>query len=402
MADDIFEQVDQFVLQSSAPVAPQDEALSPESQLSFVTALLDYWRNVPKACRAQLQRISESISKLDFSLINVDFSYELFSDSRVAAAEKKYGLSREEVFMALLYALQLFLSRSDPKTAVLDDLWRLVVIALERAANKNKPPAPVEIYNERMVARVFKARKQTIASLAGVNAEYVYFETPVVAGKKGHELRGLAFIPRTDLPKARQPPFVGKLFVLLESGEHIIVDAGSDNLTRPADAGSYEKIPASLLLQAVVAAPLMVRMGVITRVQSDTIMETFGELLAPVTEIIADTAAMLPLEQVFIRGSGGDSFGHVTGPNGAEVRFPALSVDDNNQLAFVLRARITPTSYYLVSSFVTCDDDAPDIPIIKNDYPRQLSPYGIYLFPTEQDLFALTAFPHSFIVGPEG
>jgi hypothetical protein len=279
----------------------------------------------------------------------------------------------------------------------------LVVIALEAAANKNKPAAKTELYNERMVARVFKHKKQTIASLAAVNAEYVYFETPLGNDKKGHDLRGLAFIPRTDMPKAQQPPFADKLFVLLETGEHIIVEANSLNLARPGDPETYEKIPASLLLQAVVAAPLLVRMGVITRIQADTIVETFGEFIAPVTDVIADTAAMLPLEQVFVRGhDSGATVGHVTGPNGAEVRFPALSSDDGSQLAFVLRARITPTSYYLVSSFVAAGDDTPDMPIMKNDYPRQLSPYGIYLFPTEQDLFVLLAFPHNFIFGPEG
>lgn len=404
MADSVFEQVDQFVLHSSAPTVPKEDELSAQEQLTFVTTLIDFWKQVPKTCRAQLQRVSESISQLDFPLIGGDFYAAIFSAEKIAGAEKKYGLSQEEVFAALLYALQLFLMRSDPRTAVIDDLWKLVVIALEKAANRNKPTNEPELYNERMASRVFKHRKQTIASLGAVNAEYVYFETPVANDKQGPELRGLAFISRTDLPKAKQPVFVNKLFVLLETGEHIIVETNASNLSRHADPEAYEKIPASLLLQAVIAAPLMVRMGVITRSQADTIAETFGEFIAPVTaEIIADTASMLPIEQVFVRAHANTAYaGHVTGPNGAEVRFPALSIDDTNQLAFVLRARITPSSYYLVSSLVAGGDDSPDVPIMKNDYPRQLSPYGVYLFPTSQDLFVLSAFPHNFILGPEG
>lgn len=401
MSNEIFEQIDQFVLNSTAPVVTKTEELSARQQLEFITSLIDFWKTVPAACRSQLQKLSESISRLDFPLINQSFYELLFSAEHVASAEKKYGLSSAEVFMGLLQAIQQFLATADPKNAVVDDLWQLVFTALEKLANRSKPTWKTELYNDRMLLRAFKPKKQTMAALNAVGAEYIYFETPI-ASSKGPELRGLAFVPRDDLPKARQP-FADKLFVLLETGEHLILPANSLNIARPVDPEVYEKIPAVLLLQAYIVAPLLVRMGVITRMQADTIQETFGELVAPVTEIIADTASMLPLEQVFVRAHESTSMmGQITGPNGAEVRFPALSVDDNNQLAFVLKARLTPTSYYLVSSLVAGGDNSPDVPIIKNDYPRQLSPYGVYLFPAEQDLFVLSAFPHNFVLGPEG
>lgn len=401
MSNEIFEQIDQFVLNSTAPTVTKTEELSARQQLEFITSLMDFWKTVPSACRKQLQKLSESISRLDFPLIDQDFYTLLFSSEHVLSAEKKYGLSRTEVFIALLQAVQQFLATVDPKTAVVDDLWQLVFLALERLANKAKPTWKTELYNDRMLLRAFKPRKQTMATVNAVGAEYIYFETPTPTNK-GVDIRGLAFVPRDDLPKARQP-FAGKLFVLLETGEHVVLPANSLSVARPIEPEAYEKIPAGLLLQAYLTAPLLVRMGVITRVQADTIQATFGELITPVTEVIADTASMLPLEQVFVRAhEGGAMLGQITGPNGAEVRFPALSVDDTNQLAFALKARITPTSYYLVSSLVMGGDNSPDVPIIKNDYPRQLSPYGVYLFPTEQDLFVLSAFPHNFVLGPEG
>lgn len=391
----IFESVDQFILQSQA--VPE---LSSRERLQLLASAAEMWRRVPDTCRALMQKILDVFSRTNLSHIPFSVSDEIFSNECFEAVASA-GIPKEDVFDILLNALQIFLDAVQkgemPDKALLLAIIREVARA---AAAAYKKPLKAELYSERLVSRTFKTSKPGISTFHELGIRYVSYQPEVAPGVYGHDIRGLAFVPRSDLPPAKRPFAENQLFVLLESGEHVILPDNLINLAGMNDAEEYDRMPDILLLQAYLAAPLMYRMGVLSKEQVETIQSKFGTITCPYVAATGDVNAILPLEQVFIRGaeraaSPTTALSNITGPSGAVVRFPVSAGGED--CAVILNARLTPTGYYLVSSLVQANGDADDVLLMKNDYPRQLSPYGIYVFPREQALYALLVFPHHFV-----
>lgn len=396
----IFETVDQFVLQSQSSPDVTDA-----SRLRILAEAVDLLSKVPASCRALMARVLESLSNLSFGATQFSVTDTVFSDEYRKAAEAN-GIPKEAVFSVLLNALQIFLSAVEGGQAGTRELlWDITMEVIRAAADFYRPqpvvpPTVAEIVNDRLTARVFKPAKVTFDLFRDIGVEYVFYQPELAPGNFGPDIRGLAFVPRTDIPKAKQQFAANSLFILLETGEHIVVPKNALNLASINDAEDYEQISPSLLLQAVVAAPLLVRMGVCTPETASKIGTQFGGILVPHTAVLGDVAAIQPLEQVFIQASErgyGASTANITGPTGASVRFPCDGPTGGNY-AVVLNARLTPTSHYLVSNLVQTSDDNDDVIVMKNDYPRQLSPYGVYLFPRADALFSFTVFPHNFVL----
>jgi hypothetical protein len=412
--EDVFETAEKLVLASTAkPGDTQDHTIT-ETLATFIAGITDFWVrvgrvDVPATVREQLRKISNGISGLTLPELDFEFT-EFLQPAKINAFAAQYKLDRNDVIVAVLTTIRGFLlfqgQGSTPEFTRLMFL-ELLEFTLQRLAEPPAPepapkaPAKTELYNDRLLARVFKPNKQTIASLEAVSASYVLYQPELQPGVFGQDIRGLAFTARKDLPFAHQP-FAGNLFILLETGEHIVVPEKTINLAGVHDPEAHERIAPSLLLQAIVAAPLLVLMGVITRSQADTIIETFGTVKPDAVNLIGDSCAVGPIEQVFVRGKDAQSMlAQITGPSGAEVRFPVDATKSPVYHAISLVARITPSGYYLVSNLVESSDDK-DVVLMRNDYPRQLSPYGVYLFPTEDRLFSLSVFPHNFILSHAG
>lgn len=401
MADDvkIFETVDQFVLQSKAVPDVNDA-----SRLQVLAEAVDMLAKVPESCRALFVRVFEVLSKIDLRKITFSVTDRLFSPEYRQAAEAR-GIPNKDVFSVLLQALQVFLDAVESGTAATPELlWQITLEMIEAWAEIYNPqpvvPQPtLEIYNDRLLSRVFTPAKITYDLFRGMGVEYVFYQPEMSPGNFGPDIRGLAFTPRTDIPKAQQQFAANMLFILLETGEHIVVAKNALNLASINDPEDYEKISPALLVQAILVAPLLVKMGVCSPEVALQLQTELGQFTVPHVDVLGDVAAIQPLEQVFIQASErgyGTSLTNITGPTGASVRFPVTG-PDNGQYAIVLNARLTPTSHYLVSNFVHTGDDSDDVMVMKNDYPRQLSPYGVYLFPREGCLFSLAVFPHNLV-----
>lgn len=391
----IFETVDQFVLQSKA--VPE---ITDASRLQFLASAIDMLAKVPDSCRALLSRVLAALGKINLSGITFNVTDRVFSEDYRNAATAR-GIPNEVVFSVLLQALQVFLDAVENGAVGTPDLlWRITLEIIDAWAEiynpkpAPAPPAAAEICSDRLLLRCFKPRKVTFDLLRSLDIDYVFYQPEISPGSFGHDIRGLAFRPRTDIPKAQQQFAANALFILLETGEHIVIPKNALNLASINDPEDYEKISPSLLVQAIIAAPLMVRMGVIPPETASNIEDMFGQFASAHAEIEADAAAMLPLEQVFVQSATG--MGQLTGPSGASVRFP-IADPAGNPYAITLNARLTPTGHYLVSNLAQTGDNSDDIIVMKNDYPRQLSPYGVYVFPREDCLFSLAVFPHNFV-----
>lgn len=394
----VFESVEQFIMESQA--VPE---LSAQNQLHLIAEAADMWRSVPAAAHAVVKQVFDSLSQINLRLVNFSITQTIFSEECVAVV-RSAGVREADIYDILLNALQIFLDAIQHGQAV-DRAFLLTLVreVARTAVEKYLPkPTPVkaELYTDSQVARVFKAGKPTFDALHQLGAQYVTYQPEISPGAYGQDIRGLAFKPRADLPPAKRPFAPNQLFVLLETGEHVVLPDNLINLAGIHDAEEYEKLPPVLLLHAVLAAPLMVRMGVLTKETAAQLHTTCGSLIKPDATVIGDVSAVTPLEQVFIRAAERAASPHaaltnITGPTGAVVRFPVQTAAQ--ECAIVLNARLTPTGYYLVSSLVQTNGETDDTLLMRNDYPRQLSPYGIYAFPREDALYALLVFPHNFV-----
>jgi hypothetical protein len=68
--------------------------------------------------------------------------------------------------------------------------------------------------------------------------------------------------------------------------------------------------------------------------------------------------------------------GAITGPSGATARFPVSSTP----MTVILDAQVAATGPYVTAKLVTTTDSGETI-LMRLDQPRELSPYGVYLFP---------------------
>lgn len=394
----VFESVEQFIMESQA--TPE---MSAQDRLHLIAEAADMWRSVPAAAHAVVKQVFDALSRINLRLVNFSITKTIFSEECVTAV-RSAGVPEAAIYDILLNALQIFLDAVQrgeaADRAFLLNIVREVARAVAASYQPKPPPVTAELYTERQVARVFKAGKPTFDSLHQLGVRYVTYQPEVSPGAYGQDIRGLAFTPRADLPPAKRPFAPNQLFVLLETGEHVVLPDNLINLAGINDAEEHEKLPHVLLLHAVLTAPLMVRMGVLTKEAAEQLQAAFGTLTKPAATVIGDVSAIVPLEQVFIRAAERAASPHaaltnITGPTGAVVRFPVQAA--THECAVVLNARLTPTGYYLVSSLVQTNGETDDTLLMKNDYPRQLSPYGIYAFPREDALYALLVFPHNFV-----
>ena len=385
-----------------AQAAPDDQ------NLDVLSRTLEFWQKLPASGRQQAQQLFTQFTAAEFPVVQFSLKDTLQSPEYVDEVLSA-GIPREDLFTVLLMAAATFLfdvlsPGEKPTPALLLDALRRTIRLWLEAQNPEPIPAPnppvAELYSERQVARVFKSKKPDMNLLHELGIRYVFFQPEIAPGKFGHDIRGLAFKPRVDLPPAKRPFEPHQLFVLLETGEHLVIPDNALNLAGINDAEEYDKIPPVLLLQSVLAAPLMARIGVLSSEHVAQIQSSFGDITKPVFTGLVDTNAVFPLEPVFVTGSSRTetekmSLPHVTGPSGAMVRFIVPGTAPEHVV--ILNARLTPTSYYLVSSLSRVNGDADDTLLMRNDIPRQLSPYGVYVFPREDALYALLAFPENLI-----
>jgi hypothetical protein len=394
----VFDSVDQLILESQAVAE-----LSAQDKLHLVAEAAEMWRNVPAAAHALVKQVFDALSRVNMAIVNFSITRTIFSDECVNIV-RAAGIPEKDIYDILLNALQIFLDavqsgQVTDKTFLLN-IVREVARAVAATYAPKPPPVKAELYTERQVSRVFKAGKPSLDLLHQLGVRYVTYQPEIAPGSFGQDIRGLAFVPRSDLPPAKRPFAPGQLFVLLETGEHVVLPDNLINLAGINNAEEYDKLPAVLLLHAVLAAPLLVRMGVVTKDAATQMQAAFGTVTKPYAAVVGDVSAIVPLEQVFIRGveraaNPTASLANITGPTGAVVRFPVQT--ETHECAIVLNARITPSGYYLVSSLIKTNGETDDTLLMKNDYPRQLSPYGIYAFPREDALYALLVFPHNFV-----
>lgn len=300
----------------------------------------------------------------------------LVSGKKIAA---DYGAPADKIPGILLSALALFIDLVDgggldPKESSEQVLYALIAELAERA----QPPVPVvtapEIYQSRMISRVFQPKPMTDKLGHELGMAPVLYRTDFGDGKLGPDIRGLSFDNGTP-----------SLTVLLETGEYTTVPKNSFTMATTATPEDYASIPPALLAMTIVCSKDLELLKAITPAQCARINDgCLGAFTKPVQSVFAEARDVIPIVHLIDSARSAISMGTgwPTGPTGAVIRFP---VQGTNQ-SVVLDARVAKTGPYVLSRLVTEPDDTV---LMRHETPRLNSPYGVYLFPQNDSLVAL-------------
>lgn len=342
----------------------------------------------------ELLRHSKSVStgfalaELLASLPVVEWHQIPFSVTKAVLSDKyknmvkQLGVPDSLVASVLLSGLCDFLAHVEAQPPT-EDLLRTLVCAFAREAAETPPtitaPTTPEIFNHWLLKRVFEPAAITDDTLTQLDVKLVYFAAPLTVRRiRGPEIRGLAFDNGTN-----------KYFVLLESGEFVVVPKNYEHLRLVTKEVLFPDVPTALFLSACLAAQQLETYAVISKPQEEFIAAgNLGRPLKPVLPALASAAHIIALEHMFDIGRESVRLGGTgaTGPVGAVVRFPIPDTD----LIVVLDANQDSLGPYSTSRLVRVNDAGTETVLMRHETPRLYSLRGVYLFPLKDQLISLT------------
>jgi hypothetical protein len=318
-------------------------------------------------------------SSVPWDKIPFSFTHTLLVTGKKMATD--YGAPAAEIPSILLRALGLFVDLLDsggldPAEQPEQILYALIAELSEQAqvpvVAQTATTGP-EIYQSRMISRVFKPKPVTDTLGRELSMTPVLYKTDFGGGKLGPDIRGLAFENGT-----------ATLHVILETGEYVTVPKNSFTMATTATLEDYVSVPPALLAMVTACCKDLEILQAITPAQCARIADgCLGSFVKPVQSISADAKDVTPIVHLIdnTRSAISMGAGWPTGPTGAVIQFP---VDGTNQ-SVILDARVAKTGPYVLSRLVADTDTV----LMRHETPRLNSPYGVYLFPMVDSLVVL-------------
>lgn len=291
----------------------------------------------------------------------------------------QYGACKENAPEIVLDALVAFtdlladgavVADADPSAA---DIFKAVVAELAENSTTPPPPTlPAEIYNPKMLNRVF-APKPFSAELSGkLEMTLVHY-----TGTQGNDMRALAF----DSPGDDEA-----YMLILETGECLEAKKVDCSLA-VIDEESYTNVPTALLAFVCSVVP---ELELCTAIRPETARAieagALGQFTTDICTITVRQEDLQPLVHVIDTAHGASSMG-ATGPTGAVLRFP---VPNMPSLFVVLEAQVGATGPYVVARLVETTAGGDTI-LMRLDQPRHDAVKGLYFFPHAKQAVVLKA-----------
>jgi hypothetical protein len=354
-------------------------------KLFLLAGLIELLRHTKSPVDAfSIAKFLVTVKQTDWARIPFSITKAVLGAGAVFDA-KALGVPEQHVPSVLQSGLMLFLDElnADPHLVATQELlWEHVKIAASLLAPPEEPPAhpkqPVaspEIFNARLMRRVFEPAKVTPELFAQLGLHLVNYRAELANGKLGPTLRGVAIQ-------------TAQFYVLLESGEFVVSPIDNPNLVISTAAEDFKNFSPAALLALLAVTDEFERLAVLSAEQAELIRSgSLGKLKHMHFNGHADCDDLRPLEHVFDNGREPDRMG-ATGPSGAIVRFPVPAAED---LAVVIEAQQDAHGPYSTARLVRENETGADAVLMRHEAPRLYSLRGVYLFPLQDRLVSLSA-----------
>ena len=353
-------------------------------QLRLLACTLELFRQAatPKRDPAFFKALAQLAQKAgDINWGAVPFSITQAALARGATVAKQYGATDETAPAVVSAALALFSDLienglADDDVSAQDIFEALIAEVAESPKNTlNAHPGAPEIYNERMLSRVFSPAQFTDTMAAALSAGLVNFRDTLPSGELGPAYRGISFDNGTNTH-----------FLLLETGEFLSVSPRSTpTVVGTNTADDYASICPALLAYTSVAARHLEIAAVISEEQRKQTERPgyLGEFTKPVHWAFVPREDVASLERVIASGREDTLAGvtGATGPRGASIQIPVPGTD----FVISLDASVSSTGPYVVAALM-CNGRV----VMRLERPRQFSARGVYLFPLVDCAVSLT------------
>ncbi|NDD52552.1 hypothetical protein EBZ39_01520 [bacterium] len=353
-------------------------------QLRLLACTLELFRqaSTPKKDPAFFRALAQLTQKAgDINWGAVPFSITQAALSRGLNVAKEYGATDKTAAPMVSAALILFadliengLADSDVSAQDIFDAVIAEVVESPKNPLTVNPVAP-EIYNERMLARVFNPAQFTDTMAAALSASLVSFRDKLPSGEIGPAYRGLSFDNGTNTH-----------FLLLETGEFFPVSPrSSPAVTGTNTAEDYASICPALLAYVSIAARHLEIAAVISEEQRKQIERPgyLGEFTKPAHFAVVLRDDVASLERVIAGAKEAATLGitGATGAHGAAIQVPVPATD----YVISITAAVSSTGPYVVATLLHADRV-----VMRLERPRQFSARGVYLFPLTDCVVSLT------------
>lgn len=368
--------VDEFL--AKLPVALDDD------KVFILACALELFRRTERAStqpQAALDALGEfAVLSSTVPLGKIPFSVTqtlLVSGKKMAL---DYGAAPDKVSGILLRAMSMFVdlldaNALDPAEPPEQILYALIAELSDTADAPAPTPKPApEIYQSRMISRVFQPKTVTPELGRELSMTPVLYRVDLGDGKLGPDIRGLAFDNGSP-----------QLNVILETGEYVTAPKNSFTMATTAAAEDYASILPALLAMATALARDLENMKAITPEQSRRISDgCLGAFTKDIHSVVADHRDVMPILSLIDSARQAAATGvrrGPTGPSGAMIRFPVKGAD----YVVVLDSQVAAIGPYVMSRLVTSAGDV----VMRHETPRLTSPHGVYLFPLPDSLVVL-------------
>jgi hypothetical protein len=311
----------------------------------------------------------------------VPFSITQAALNRGLSVAVQYGATKETAPAIVTAALVLFSDLIENGLADVDvsaqDIFDAVIAEVAESPKNPltvNPTAP-EIYNERMLARVFSPAQFTDTMASALSASLVSFRDKLPSGELGPAYRGISFDNGTNTH-----------YIFLETGEFIrVTPRSSSAVTGTNTVEDYASICPALLAYVSIAAQHLEIAAVISAEQRKHIERQgyLGTFTQRCHHAIATQDMVASLERVIDDAKEGSriSVTGATGPRGASVQF----IVPGTEYVVSLDASVSATGPYIVATLLY-DGRV----VMRLERPRQFSARGVYLFPLTDCAVSLT------------
>lgn len=322
-----------------------------------------------------------SVADVPWDDLRFSLTKAVATNGRAYAVAQQYGADPKDIPRLLLEAVTLFADllaenvASNPETATADIFDAVVAELAENSKAAPAPaqkPLPPEIYNPKMVTRVFEPAPFSLELAGKLQMTLVTY-----TGTQGNDLLALAF----DAPGDDK-----SYFLILETGECVEAKKLDCSLAL-IDEESYANVPAALLAFVHLVVPELEMCDVIRSATARAIESgAIGKFKTDVCVINVKNDDLQPLQHVIDTAHTAGSMGK-TEPTGALLRFPVPNVPE---MFVVIQAETSSTGPYVVARLVETTS-AGDRVLMRLDQPRHDAVKGLYFFPHAKQAVVLKA-----------
>lgn len=362
----------------------------PGEKLFLLSGLVELLRHTKSATDIlYMAELLAAIPYVDIPRVPFSFTKTLLSE-KYRQLVKKTGVPDALVPEVLQMSLLLFLEELHTAAPDVPDETRLQAIVTGTAEliaesvspeppteNPKLPAVSPEVFNARLVRRVFEPVSFTPDVASQLGLQLVTYRGTMPDGKLGPTLRGLS------LPTETQHN------VFFETGEFVSVPTDYEHIAVSTAPEDFKNLNPAVMLAVTATAKELGQFSVLTPEQV-TMLEDgkLGKLHAPHFRGVTDIDDIKPLEHVFDMGREAVRMGvtGATGPVGATVRFAVPATD----LTVILDAQQDTYGPYSNARLVQTGPDGKDVVLMRHEVPRHYSLRGVYLFPLQDRLVSLT------------